>query len=448
VLTIEASTIKDNAAETASVNCHEVDATAQGGGIWFGGTLTITGSTITSNAAQGGGHAGFGASRAHGGGIYQRRDSTLTLESSTISDNVVQVDPQEMGMEGGSSYGGGHYVDSSPGWGTRASFRNCTLSGNRARREVGTDELVAQGGGLWIEITAEVELSFCTITNNEAYDQGGGLYSHMTLDDSGPIVRNTIIGGNNASTGNDIYQTIQSRGWNLIQDTSGGTLDTTGGDNTAEGNITGVNPRLGPLQDNGGATWTHTLLGGANPSLAIDAGSSTDIDGNSVSVDQRGFSRPQPGGGAHDMGAYERGVADLSITKTVAPAEARPGGTITYTLVLSNQGYERATGVIVSDPIPPELASATVVSATIALTDTGATPAYVWQVADILPGHTETITLTAVLKDGLAAGHVFTNTATVTTTEIDAGVDDNESASPVLVLEREPVAVYLPLVLR
>jgi hypothetical protein len=57
---------------------------------------------------------------------------------------------------------------------------------------------------------------------------------------------------------------------------------------------------LGPLQDNGGPTLTQALLPG---SPAIDAGSPTDIAGDSVTVDQRGF--PRPGGSGNDIGAYE-----------------------------------------------------------------------------------------------------------------------------------------------
>jgi hypothetical protein len=71
------------------------------------------------------------------------------------------------------------------------------------------------------------------------------------------------------------------------------------------GNIVGQDPRLGPLQNNGGSTHTHALLSG---SPAIDAGAPAgcvdDLD-LPLTNDQRGFKRPVPAGGSCDIGAYE-----------------------------------------------------------------------------------------------------------------------------------------------
>jgi parallel beta-helix repeat protein len=148
-------------------------------------------------------------------------------------------------------------------------------------------------------------LSFCTVTGNTASDQGGGIYSTTADDDQGPAIRNTILAGNAAPAGPDLYANVQSRGANLVGATTGGTLDTTGGDNTSEGNLIGVDPRLGPLQDNGGPTWTRALLHEDVPSPAIDAGSATDLMGNAVRADQRGYPRPSPRCGRADIGAFE-----------------------------------------------------------------------------------------------------------------------------------------------
>ena len=57
-----------------------------------------------------------------------------------------------------------------------------------------------------------------------------------------------------------------------------------------------VDPKLGPLQDNGGPTKTHALLEG---SPAIGAGDQE----AAPDKDQRGVSRPQ--GNGSDIGAYE-----------------------------------------------------------------------------------------------------------------------------------------------
>jgi hypothetical protein len=75
------------------------------------------------------------------------------------------------------------------------------------------------------------------------------------------------------STGPDIFGTVSSGDYNLVENTSGATLSGTH-------NITGVDPMLGPLQDNGGPTFTHALLVG---SPAINAG--TDLTALNGTID-------------------------------------------------------------------------------------------------------------------------------------------------------------------
>src|SRR5439155_17994238 len=97
------------------------------------------------------------------------------------------------------------------------------------------------------------------------------------------------------------------------------------GDTT--GNLLNRDPQLGPLQDNGGPTFTHALSPGTTscstvypytctfkikPSPAIDGGNPngcTDPVGTLLTTDQRGFSRTTDGNGDGiarcDIGAYE-----------------------------------------------------------------------------------------------------------------------------------------------
>jgi MYXO-CTERM domain-containing protein len=72
-------------------------------------------------------------------------------------------------------------------------------------------------------------------------------------------------------------------------------------------------PQLGPLQNNGGPTWTHALLTG---SPAIDAGATN------LTTDQRNYVRPA--GAADDIGAYEYG-AILAVTLASFDAQAQAG---------------------------------------------------------------------------------------------------------------------------
>jgi hypothetical protein len=89
--------------------------------------------------------------------------------------------------------------------------------------------------------------------------------------------------------------TLTSLGHNLIGDGSGGS-------GYAATDLVGtsanpIDPKLGPLQDNGGPTWTMALLPG---SPAIGAGGPSDSE-----WDQRGPGYPGSFNGATDIGAYE-----------------------------------------------------------------------------------------------------------------------------------------------
>jgi len=103
-------------------------------------------------------------------------------------------------------------------------------------------------------------------------------------------MRNTIVAGNTGSNASrDIIGYFYSLGYNLIGDTQG----VSGFSST---DLLNVGPLLGPLQDNGGPTFTQALL---PHSPAIDAGDNA----NAPATDQRGF--PRVVNGTIDIGAYE-----------------------------------------------------------------------------------------------------------------------------------------------
>jgi hypothetical protein len=153
----------------------------------------------------------------------------------------------------GAGLGGG--IDNSGG---TLTITNSTISGNSA-----TGGLSAFGGGI--------------------DHQNGG-----TLN-----LNNSIVGNNTANSGPDIYGTVSSGDYNLVENTSDTTLSGTH-------NITGVDPMLGPLQDNGGPTFTHELLTG---SPAIDAGDPSFTP--PPDYDQRGTGYPRVVNGRIDISAFE-----------------------------------------------------------------------------------------------------------------------------------------------
>jgi CSLREA domain-containing protein len=274
VVTIANSTISDNEAEEY-----------HGGGICIynqddGITVTISNSTISGNSAD-----------EEGGGIYvENEDSdekvTLTISSTTIFSNTAGE-----GYDGGGMYIYGEYGE------VEVALTNCTVSGNSA----GNDD----GGGMYICTgeeggEAQVALTNCTLYGNSA-DDGGGFYNDGgTLEVYNTIVANST--GGDCSAGGDGIDTGSN---NLIDDTTCG---------VSAGRIGAVTNLDPVLKDNGGDTETHALLSGSNAIDGVPLGSCT------VSTDQRGVARPQPTGGACDIGAYEWEQGIIVIEKQTAPA--------------------------------------------------------------------------------------------------------------------------------
>ncbi len=265
----------DSASLTVS-NCTISGSTAiRGGGIFNGtGQLTVIGSTLTANSGVDGGAMGnvgvtivnsstFNGNFAsdEGGGI--RNDGQLTVDNSTFSGNSV-------------NFAGGAIENFSD---NTLIVTNSTITGNRADAD-------GNGSGT-----------------------GGGIHSAAQGTET---LKNTIVAGNFRGTGttaDDISGfTIDSASYNLIGDSS-----TSGGiSNGTNGNIVGVDPKLGPLAYYGGPSATHILKTG---SPAIDAG-----DPNFApppSSDQRGVGFPRVVNGRIDIGAFERQASDIDPTLVV-----------------------------------------------------------------------------------------------------------------------------------
>src|SRR6266700_4562910 len=225
-------------------------ASNKGGGIYNNGgqlssaTLTINNSTISGNSAGLGG----------GGGIFNDGtdvgSGTVTINNSTVSGNSTLAS------------GGGIYNDSNRSGHVTVTINNSTLSGNLA---------TVNGGGIYNDAFAPgsqtLTISNSTLSENSA-PFGGGIANRF----SGPLTIGDTILKTGASGANieNLSGTVISLGYNLSSDAAGGDGSTVpGGLLNATGDIRNTDPMLGPLQDNGGPTFTHELLTG---SPAIDMG--------------------------------------------------------------------------------------------------------------------------------------------------------------------------------
>lgn len=150
------------------------------------------------------------------------------------------------------------------------------------------DSTVSGNGGRGVAARFRARITRSTIADNV----GVGL----VMDSPSPSVsavarlRAVILADNAAGSGGDDCDSprIISRGYNLLE----ACTEATG---LKSSDIVGLDPALGPLQDNGGPTHTHALLAGSPAIAAIDRAA---LCGK---PDQRGVPRAVP----CDIGAYE-----------------------------------------------------------------------------------------------------------------------------------------------
>ena len=292
---------------------NNVEAPRGGGGINNWQTLSLSNVVIKNNTVEGG---------VPGGGIENNHN--LTLNKVVVRDNTV-VATGEL-----SYWIGGGIVNSGTG---TLELTETTVSGNRADRGGGlfngglgtatierslfTENRARAGSGIVaygilnlvnttihantfdgidggqcaLRVEGTTTVSFCTITDNASSREDiAGL---CTGDSSILTLRSTILSGNKKpgtiTSRNCTFSTpLTSATYNLEDANTCGFLTTT--------NLINTDPKLGPLQDNGGPTQTRAL---AADSPAIDY---VRIN-TGVIVDQRGYKRPV--GPWADIGAYE-----------------------------------------------------------------------------------------------------------------------------------------------
>ena len=274
-----------------------------GGGIYIedAGTVVLLNCAVSSNTAS---------EMSNGGGIYIQESENVTLSGCTISGNRAM-----------NSSGGGIYNEDG-----NMYLTNCTIYGN------GTDEY--DGGGAWN--SGHMEYLNCTIANNSAGagSTGGGHYEEGTTT---AVFKNTILAGNTADGSPDDIAgdgEVTSNGHNICSTAASSYFD-----DPTDRNST--NPNLGPLQDNGGPTFTCAITSSSPAFNGAADGPPTD---------QRGAGYPRPALGGYDVGAFELQTASPSPTViSVNPNSGQRGQTLT--VVITGTNFIGATSVEFTDNI-------------------------------------------------------------------------------------------------
>jgi hypothetical protein len=239
-----------------------------GGGISNYGALTVSNSSFFNNSANG------------GGGAIHLSGYTANISDSTFYSNTAH--------EGGAL--SNYYT---------LTVSNSTFFGNG-------DGATYRGGGIYNDYPGVAIVANSTFSGNSAGYEVGGIFNNSSL--SSVTLKNTIIANSTFWPGGNCYGSIIDGGGNLSFP------DTT---------CPGINadPMLGPLQDNGGPTWTMALGEG---SAAIDAADDAICAAPPVNnLDQRGFVRPW---GAHcDIGAVEQIQEPVAVRLSTINAGSTPG---------------------------------------------------------------------------------------------------------------------------
>ena len=150
---------------------------------------------------------------------------------------------------------------------------NSTVSGNTATNT---------RGGFYTQPGGTLVLTNTTATNNHANSGAGIFRASGTL---GPFV--TIIAANTAGSSRpDCEGSPSSLGHNIIGIANGCGLTPVARDIVGTAGSP-IDPKLGPLENNGGLTAPHALLPRVSP--AFDTG----YDARAPTTDQRALARPQ-----------------------------------------------------------------------------------------------------------------------------------------------------------
>ncbi len=247
-------------------------STADGGGVYNWGALTLNNTTLGSNIAG-----------LNGGGIFNN-SGTVTINDSYLISN--------QGQNGGGAYTlNGQFIlnrsavrssfISNQGGGIFAAgltqITNSTFSNNRA----------LTGGALFINFNSTVLNS--TFNENKA-DLGGAIWHNVATNTSlkNSIVAGSLDSGGGGSSLNCDGPSLTSAGRNIISD--GTCLPNPGG----SGDLFNTNPGLG--------IWFGTPIRGYIPNANSPA---VDYGLGCPAVDQRGY--PRPIGPACDVGSMELG---------------------------------------------------------------------------------------------------------------------------------------------
>ncbi len=309
-LTIVNSRVTGNSASVAQFS------NGNGGIDNSGGNLTLVDSTVSGNTATA--SVPFAIAT---GGIFTSF-GTLTLLRSTVSGNAASTP--------GAAFGG--ILSSGPG--SVVTITNSTVSGNSGSADGGPSVYSSAVGGIF-NAGGVLTITSSTLSGNTVSEPNGGSMppvAGVANEYGGTVtVANSLVAAQSGGPNCDGFVVASDGGYNLDDGASCAF-------SAANHSLSGTNPLLDPsgLKDNGGPTQTIALTA-ASPAVNVIP-SGVNGCGTTITVDQRGETRPQ--GSGCDIGSFELVVdttppvisvpAPVTVNAT-SPAGATVGYTVTAT---------------------------------------------------------------------------------------------------------------------
>ena len=284
---------------------------------------------------------------------------------------------------------------------------------------------LANGASETIQITAKVNSSgiytnTANVTGNEADPIPSNNNDNISINQSADLSIVKTVDNPNATVGSNVIFTIT-----VINNGPGNATNVVATDNLPTGySFVSASASLGTWNS---PLWSiGNLANGASETLSITAKvNSSGIYTNTANVTAN---EPDPNlsNNNDEVSIAQIPITDLAITKTVDVSSANIGSDVVFTLTVTNNGPNDATGVIVTDKIP---LGYTFVS-------DNASGAYnsvtgIWTIGNLVNGANASIEITATLN----RSKNYLNIAKVSGNETDTNLENNEASASVNAIE-------------
>ncbi len=320
-------------------------AASEGGALWNStGTMTVDGTLIDSNDAQG------AAADNGGGGIFNNGGTLIVQNSTTITSNLasgssgsgggvfstggaVTISSSEISSNVSNRAGGGIEIA-----GGTLNLENVNLDDNNT----GVAPAVAapgNGGGLHVSGAADVDITGGTVNGNVAAKEGGGLWNNQGVltisgttisgnDAQGDFVADPleIVGGGGIFAEDGVGSVVINEGTTISGNYATGAQGSGGGILMATGTTLTINGTSGSpvtISDN-----AASRAGGGLEDWSLDTNTNTltfvNFTGNTVGLDNGMFTAnggPGNGGAIHVTGPGNNTITGGSAVMNLAANE-------------------------------------------------------------------------------------------------------------------------------